>query len=257
MRKYIFFILLLFTFYNLSGQEEQNKFLKQSLKRGWEYQIRAGANIGGTTPFPMPKEIRKILSYNPKLNGSIEGVVTKRLACNPNVGIWLGLRLEEKGMDTGAMVKNYSTEIIYEGSRVAGYWTGEVSTHYKSAFITLPIGVNYRLSSRWDIRGGIYLSYRMDGEFSGFVSHGSLREGSPIGERVSFSGEQCASYDFSSHLQYWLWGEQVGASWRAFKHLSVYADLSYGLNNLFEKDFKTITFSMYPLYMNMGFAYRF
>lgn len=30
---------------------------------------------------------------------------------------------------------------------------------------------------------------------------------------------------------------QLGAEWRAFKHLNVYADLTWGLNDIFQKDF--------------------
>jgi len=29
------------------------------------------------------------------------------------------------------------------------------------------------------------------------------------------------------------------------------------MNNIFKKDFKTITFDMYPIYMNIGFGYHF
>lgn len=50
---------------------------------------------------------------------------------------------------------------------------------------------------------------------------------------------------------------QLGGEWKAFKHLNVYADLSWGLNDIFKKDFKTITFAMYPIYLNLGFGYAF
>ena len=47
------------------------------------------------------------------------------------------------------------------------------------------------------------------------------------------------------------------SDWRAFKHLSVFADLTWGLNDIFKKDFNTITFAMYPIYLNVGFGYAF
>lgn len=160
-------------------------------------------------------------------------------------------------METDANVKNYGMEIIEQGNHVAGFWTGDVHTVYKSSFITLPIAVNYRLASRWKIHLGIFASYRMDGNFSGYVTEGYLREGSPIGEKVSFSNGQTASYDFSNHLRHWHWGTLIGGSWQAFKHFNINAELSYGINNIFKKDFKTITFNMYPIYMNIGFGYHF
>ena len=97
----------------------------------------------------------------------------------------------------------------------------------------------------------------MDGEFSGFVSEGYLRSGSPIGEKVSFTNEQTAAYNFSNDLRRWLWGWQMGGSWRAFKHFTVNADLTYGFNNIFNADFHTITFAMHPIYLNVGFGYIF
>ena len=165
--------------------------------------------------------------------------------------------LRRKGMETDANVKNYGMEIIEQGNHVAGFWTGDVHTVYKSSFITLPIAVNYRLASRWKIHLGIFASYRMDGNFSGYVTEGYLREGSPIDEKVSFSNRQTASYDFSNHLRHWHWGTLIGGSWQAFKHFNINAELTYGTNNIFKKDFKTITFDMYPIYMNIGFGYHF
>ena len=34
-------------------------------------------------------------------------------------------------------------------------------------------------------------------------------------------------------------GAQLGGEWKAFKHLNVYADLTWGLNDIFKKDFDT------------------
>ena len=44
---------------------------------------------------------------------------------------------------------------------------------------------------------------------------------------------------------------------RLTKHLNVNADLTWGLNDIFQKDFQTITFAMYPIYLNVGFGYAF
>ena len=52
-------------------------------------------------------------------------------------------------------------------------------------------------------------------------------------------------------------GLQVGGEWKAYKHLNVHADLTWGLNDIFKKDFKTISFAMYPIYLNVGFGYAF
>lgn len=241
----------------LMAQKDRTPILMLSEKNGWEYEVKAGVNIGGASPLPLPVEIREVTNYSPKLNGMVEGTVTKWWGKNMIWGISTGLRIEEKGMKTGARVKNYSMEILNDGSRVKGRWTGHVDTDYNSTFLTLPVMANYRFNGIWKIRAGMYLSYRMDGEFSGMVSDGYLREGSPTGEKVIFADDKSSTYDFSSELSRLQYGLQVGGTWRAFRHFTVNADLTWGLNDIFKRDFNTITFNMYPIYMNLGFGYRF
>ncbi len=228
-----------------------------SAQSSWEYEVRAGINIGGVSPLPLPVEIRSIESYSPRLNGSLEGVVTKWLGKEQNWGISVGLKVEEKGMITGAKTKAYSMEIINDGSRVAGYWTGYVKTKYNSTLLTIPVMANYRFNDRWKMRAGLYASVRLDGEFSGHVADGYLRENDPTGEKLLFEGGKTATYDFSSNLRHVHYGAQIGGSWHAYRNFSINADLTWGFNDIFESDFKTITFNMYPIYLNLGFGYKF
>ena len=114
-----------------------------------------------------------------------------------------------------------------------------------------------KVNSRLRAKAGAYVSYLMDEEFSGYVYEGYLREGNPTGKKVNFSDGAIATYDFSDDLRKFAWGVQAGVDWRAFKHLSVFADLTWGLNDIFKKDFNTITFAMYPIYLNVGFGYAF
>ena len=43
----------------------------------------------------------------------------------------------------------------------------------------------------------------------------------------------------------------------AYSHLAVNANLSWGLNDIFVSSFKTVSFNMYPIYLNFGFGYLF
>ena len=97
----------------------------------------------------------------------------------------------------------------------------------------------------------------LEGDFSGNVYEGYLRKTDPTGPKVEFTDGKVATYDFSNDLRKFQWGMQLGGEWKAFKHLNVYADLTWGLNDIFKKDFKTITFAMYPIYLNLGFGYAF
>ena len=89
-------------------------------------------------------------------------------------------------MITGANVKNYSMEILNDGSRVAGYWTGYVKTNYNTTLLTIPVMANYCFNDRWKVRAGLYSSIKLDGQFTGNVSDGYLREGYSCGRETYF-----------------------------------------------------------------------
>ena len=208
--------------------------------------------------FPLPVEIRSIDGYNPTLAISIGGEVTKWFAVQNKLGVIVGLRLENKAMTTEATVKNYNMEILGQGGeRISGVWTGGVKTQVHTSGLTIPLMATYKLSNRWNIKAGPYFSYLLSREFSGHVYEGYLREGDPVGPKVEFTDGKIATYDFSDDLRHFQWGLQIGAGWRAFKHLNIYADLTWGLNDIFRNDFQTITFAMYPIYLNIGFGYAF
>ena len=158
----------------------------------------------------------------------------------------------------GATVKNYGMKIINtNGGELEGLWTGGVKTKVKNSYLTVPVLANYKVSKRWKLVAGPYFSYLLEGDFSGHVYEGHLRTPNETGSRVDFSGESVATYDFSDDLRRFQWGIQFGGEWKAFKHLNVYADLTWGLNDIFKKNFDTISFAMYPIYLNVGFGYSF
>lgn len=240
---------------NSIGDRDQN--LINMTSRGWEWQLNAGLNIGGATPLGMPRELRKIHSYNPLFNGSLEGRVTKWWGHQRHWGTSVGLKFEDKSMRVNADVKNYHTEIIRNGDRVEGYWTGFVNIKYASTFFTIPITADYRFNDRWKVRAGLFTSFRLDGEFSGYVKDGYLRSGIPTGEKIVYTDGQRASYEFNSDLRDFMWGTQLGGSWRAYRHFSVNADVTYAFNNIFRDGFNTVRSTLHPLYVNIGFGYSF
>ena len=135
---------------------ERDAALRQMSSKGWEFELKAGLNIGGATPLGLPREIRHINSFDPKLNGTLEGTVTKWLGEQRKWGVAAGLKIESMRMSTGARVKNYHTEIIQDGDRVAGYYTGYDKTNYSSTNITIPVTANYSFNDRWKVRVGMF-----------------------------------------------------------------------------------------------------
>jgi len=251
--RYCFLLAFIALVLPVRAQEERSAEVIRSSLIGLEYRVKAGFNLGGTAPMPVPAEIRSIESYNPTLAFAIEGDVTKWL--NNRFGLITGIRFESKGMKTDAMVKSYQIEMVSkEEGALKGVWTGHVKTQTRSAFFTVPLLATWKYNNRLQLELGGYYSLLIDGEFSGTAYDGYLRKGDPTGEKVLVSE---AAYDFSDYLRNNHFGLEMGAEWRAFTHLNIYGDFTWGLNNIFENDFKSISFAMYPIYLNVGFAYLF
>lgn len=205
--------------------------------------------------FPLPAEIRSLESYRPGMQIALEGNVIKWF--DKKWGALLGVRFEDKGMKTDARVKDYHLVMdSKDNGHLEGAWTGYVKTKVKNSYITVPIQGIYKVSPRWDLKFGPYLSFLMNKDFSGSAYDGYIREGDPTGEKIVIENEE-ATYDFSNDLRKFQWGLDAGAEWKAYRHLSVYADLTWGLNSIFKKGFESISFDMYCIYLNFGFGYVF
>ena len=108
------------------AKETKPNLVKAALK-GWQMRLGGGLSLGGTSPLPIPAEIRAIDSYDPTLCIAIEGSVQKKI--HHRWGIATGVRLESKGMKTDATVKNYHMEAREDdGSDIVGAFTGHVKT---------------------------------------------------------------------------------------------------------------------------------
>ena len=251
-------LLCVFSCCFVTAQEDASKGIRWSSLHGLEYELKAGIGMGGTAPLPLPREIRSIDYYSPGLNSLIEGNAVKWLDVRKQWGVKVGVRLENKSMTTKATVKNYGMEILNDnGGKLSGLWTGGVKTKVHNSYLSIPISAEYCLNSRWRFSLGVYFSYLLSGDFSGDVYEGHLRTPDETGSRVDFQGANHATYDFSNDLRKFQWGWQAGGEWKAFKHFNVFADLTWGLNNIFKSNFKTVTFNLYPIYLNLGFAYTF
>lgn len=247
---------LIGTGFATAQDQAETKGLRWSYLHGLEYRLKAGFNIGGIAPVPLPREIRQIDKYDPTLQISIEADGVKWFS--EQAGLLVGIRLENKGMKTDAQVKNYKMKMVSEdGGKMEGYWTGNVTTEVANSYLTFPIAALYKVSPRWELKAGGFLSYQIKGHFSGHVYEGYLREGDPTGDKVIFEGDTKATYDFSNELRSFQCGAEIGASWRAYKHLYFYGDLTWGFVPVFKSNFETITFNMYPIYANLGFSYKF
>lgn len=249
MKKAVLFILL----FSVAA-------LHNAAAREYTYRLKAGFNIGGTSPLPIPGEIREIKSYSPKMAFAIGGEVVSALS--DRWGIMTGLRFETKAMSTHARVKSYKMAIdINEGDntgRAEGYFTGDVKTKFHNEYLTVPAAVVCNVSPSFEVNAGFYLSIRLSGEFYGDAFDAGdgayIRDGDPTGEKI---GVTSATYDFSKDLSAADFGFQVGTHWKAYKQFSLYADFTMAFTSVFPSDFETVSFGMHNIYLNVGFAYTF
>lgn len=259
MKKIILLLIAVLSFGTTLAQEENKaketdiNLIKAALK-GWHVRVGAGFSIGGTSPLPLPAEIRDINSYSPTLSIQLEGAAQKKFG--KHWGLMVGIRFSNKGMETDARVKNYHMEAVNaDGSgTVIGAWTGNVKTEVDLNYLSFPLLATYSFNDRWQVSAGPYFSYMVRGDFKGCAYDGYIRDQNPTGEKAEVS---LANYDFSEDLRKFQWGLQFGGEFKAYKHLSVSANVQWGLNSIFPKDFQSVTFALYPIYGTIGFNYLF
>ena len=88
MKKYqsinIIVVLLFVSIFTAQAQEERNQGIIWSYLHGWEYGIKAGFNIGGTSPLPLPKKSVKLIVMHQESQFQLK--VMRRSGSIPNGG---------------------------------------------------------------------------------------------------------------------------------------------------------------------------
>ena len=202
-----------------------------------QLKVRAGYNIGGTAPLPLPESIRSIDSYS--LTPSFMVGFDAALPLKGPWGIAAGVHFENKGMKGDVTTKSYYMELVKGDSKVSGLFTGHVQ-------------------QKVTLKGGPYLSVLLSKDFSGIASDGYLREGSPVGAKIMMGNKEgeWATYELDDDMRSMQFGIGIGADWQVYKGLGVSADLNWGLTGIFPGDYKTVEQTLYPIYGTIGIFYR-
>lgn len=230
--------------------------VKAGILEELQLRARAGYNIGGTTPIPLPETIRRINSY--RLTPSLMVGLDARLPLSKQWGIMAGIRFENKGMDGDVTVKSYQMEVVKGDSKLSGRFTGHISQQVKQWMLTIPVQATLQLGEKVILKGGPYISLLLSKEFSGIASDGYLREGNPTGVKILMGDNEgeWATYEFNDDIRSLQMGIAVGADFQICKNLGLSADLNWGLTGIFPADFKTIDQTLYPVYGTIGVFYR-
>jgi hypothetical protein len=221
-----------------------------------QLRARAGYNIGGTTPIPLPETIRSIDSYS--LTPSFLVGFDASLPLTQRWGITTGLRFENKGMKASITTKAYFMEVIKGDQKMSGLFTGHVEQEVKQWMLTLPIQATFTLSPTLTLKGGPYLSLLVSKEFSGIASDGYLRKDGPTGAKILMGNRdgEWATYDFDDDMRRLQFGIALGLDWQFHNRFGLSADLNWGLTGIFPSDFKTVEQALYPVYGTIGVFYR-
>ena len=261
MKKYIHFIAVLL-FFVVVAQAQEDKWAKWGPKAPSQAGviIRAGYTIGGTTPLPLPAEIRSINEFSPK-GGATVGMDVYKMYSR-RWGIEAGWHFFYEGFHTGADVKNYKMSLTMEGNTMSGYFTGTDITNTSMWGMTIPVMATFRISPRWNITAGPYFSTYFSHKFRGKVYDnkdgiGYLRVDYPTGEKVNIDRNNPATYNFNGDMRWWNCGLEMVFDWKATTRFNVFGSLDWGLSNIWEHGFEAVDFKMYPIYATIGIAYRY
>lgn len=224
--------------------------------------VRAGYTIGGTTPLPLPNEIRSINEFSPKGGATVGADIYKMFS--KRWGFSVGWHFFYEGFKTSADVKNYRVSLSMDGNVMEGYFTGTNVTETYMWGMTMPVLATFRMSPRWNINFGPYISTYFKQDFTGEVYDtdegvGYLRVDTPMGEKVNMDRTKPTPYpdNFSDSMHRWSGGVELGFDWKACRHMNAFAKVDWGLTNIWQGDFDAISFKMYPIYATLGLAYRY
>ncbi len=226
------------------------------LLHNYSYYARAAYNLGGTAPIGMPSTIRKMNSYSLRPNFMLG--VDAFHPFNDRWGIMFGLHFENKGMKVDATVKNYHMKMVQGGEFIEGMFTGRVMTQVDQSLGTIPVQATYDLSDKVRLKLGPYFSYVSSHKFSGYAYDGYLREGSPTGPKIELGNDANSrgDFDFSGDMRNWQFGIDAGVDWYFSKRWGGFAGLTWGLSEVFKKNFSAIEQPMYPIYGEIGLIYQ-
>ncbi len=247
MKKNYFLLMIFFLLSILSLYAQKNYSVLP-----WEFKINAGYNIGGTSPLPMPAEVRKVEKYSPPAFAPHMALECTRWF-NEKWGLTAQFTLDFKGFSVKDSVLNLNTEMEMRDGVYKGVFTGHNETRIKNTYITLPVVAAYRVSDKWLLQGGFYIAWLYSPDFKGTASDGYIREGGPTGDKTLVDE---ATFDFSEEERKFDWGLQAAAEWKFSGSFALRGQLAWGLTSIFPSDFTGVSFKMYNIYGTIGVSYH-
>lgn len=249
INKYIVLLLAVFATGSVLAQTEKQL----------EHRFVVGLNLGATTPFSMPSEVRSINGYHPLLTPQI-GYELRYKVKDTDWKIGSGAYFEIKGMVVRDRVKYMYTSVVLNednATRFSGYFVGKNKTKVQISYLTIPVYAIREINDKWSVRAGGYVSYAHSKKFSGTVSDGYiLPENEETGELGKKEEISRASFDFGNDINTWDFGASVGTEMRVNRKLSAFGNLNWSFSPIFPSGFRAVDFGMYNLYLTLGITHK-
>lgn len=249
MRK-VFLLLIIFIFCKVSGQTDSFPAVRK-----WVHNAALSFNLGATSPVPLPATVRKINAWSPGLNPSAGYEGLYRFHKSWSFGF--GVKLDFKGMTIKNEVLYMRTKITVQSGSSSGsfegYFSGSNKTKISNAYILVPLYLAYKMNPRLRFKLGGYLAYMFHSQFTGVVYDGYIRNGSPIGEKITINQ---AVFDLSAEQNRMDYGLLIGAQQYLYGRISLIENFTWGLQPILKSTSKAMDFKMYNIYLSLGLAYR-
>ena len=241
--KTLVIIFYIFTILNVKAEE-------YSLFNNIDYRLKAGVNLGASTPMPIPNRLSN-LSWSPNIGPFIELSIV--VFPDSNIGLSAGTKIEYKKMDVSASVYQLYSEVNIDNLLTKGYFTGTNETHLDVSYLTIPLQGIYKINHNLEFVLGFFASFSLDGNFYGAVKNGYIRAGDPTGERTDI---EFSEFDFSDELRNLDWGCIGGINTYLTKKLYLNFQINLSLSSLLNTNFAGIPYKLYNLYSSLGLMYN-
>jgi len=229
----------------------QTVLLAQQMEKGMDVSLLFGVNLGATTPVPVPNEL-DITKYNPKFNPKFGATVAYYF--NERWGIGTGLTLDWKGMNVHTEVDQVHLSVDGPNlGTLTGYVTGKNTTQVNTLYLVQPVYGSFRISTKWQVKAGIYMGEVLHRKFEGDVSDVMIRVETPVQQEREV---EYVTLNYKRDVRKFDLGGLAGAEFRMNEHVGFFADFTWGFIPYFSKEVP-IHFTMRNIYFSLGATYRF
>lgn len=224
----------------------------------WELKTAVLFNIGAMAPIPVPKPVKKIYTWYPNINPSLNFTITRWM--NKQWGLTTGVSVEVKSFEATTRIENMEINVLdSDGSGLRGHFTGDSNTDIKANYFTIPLMASWRTKNeKLNLNFGFYGAFLMKGHFKQIID-GNLHveaidgvtQDNPYDMEMDLS-----KFDFDDRISNYDFGIRADAEYFFTPRLSGIVGVRFGLSNTMKSSFDYMKYKMYNMFGTFGIGYR-